>query len=709
MLRQFELVEKVRSYDAAVDEGALNSAYVFAMMKHGSQKRDSGDPYFSHPVEVAGILARMKLDCPSIITGLLHDTVEDTDTTLDEISENFGPQIARLVDGVTKLSRIEHQTGEGRRTMDNYTKLFLAMSRDLRVLLVKLADRLHNMRTLHHVAADDKRERIARETMEIYVPMAERIGMHWLKEELEELAFSHLDPAARNSIVERLRYLGAASNLSGIEEELRQALAEEGFDVLVKGRVKSPYSIWRKLKRKNIAFDQLSDIVAFRVVAAGVRDCYAVLGAIHGRWKMVPGRFKDYISTPKANGYRSLHTTVHGPEDKRLEIQIRTPRMDQVAEYGVAAHWSYAAGEERAPAEETANLRWVRELLDSIEHAASPDEFFKNTRMQLFPDHVYCFSPKGTLYELPVEATPVDFAYAVHTAVGDTCIGAKVNGVATSLDTHLRNGDQVEIMRSSTASPDPRWLSFVRTGRAWSRIERHRKTTERGEKIRLGKSIVETACAKHGKELTPELLGTFREALGKRTENDLLQAVGHGDIASSRIENLVNPGRRRARGRDKRRRTAAARHPVSIAGLTPGVAIHHSECCHPLPGDRIVGIREPGKGVAIHTIDCDVLEEHEDSDDDWLDVRWSPDGTAPDHYVGRIAIDVVNEPGSLGSVTTVIGNNDANITNLKINARTNVFFGMVIDLEVRDVHHLSSVVAALRLIANVMDVSRVRG
>ena len=704
MLRQYELVELVKSYNTNVDERALNGAYVFAVHKHGSQTRDSGDPYYSHPVEVAGILANMKLDSDSIITGLLHDTIEDTDTTLGEISREFGSRIATLVDGVTKLSRFENQAEDGQRAMGNYHKLFLAMSKDLRVLLVKLADRLHNMRTLQHVRCADKRLRIARETMEIYVPMAERIGMQWLKEELEDLAFSHINENAHNSIVERLRFLRGNCHLAGIEDHLRRVLGKDGLDARVDGREKKPYAIWRKMQRKNVSFDQLSDIVAFRAVVPQVADCYAALGIIHGVWPMIPDRFKDYISTPKPNGYRSIHTTVHGPEGKRLEIQIRTREMDEVAEFGVAAHWSYAAGEDRASTSEGRQYQWIRQLMDSIDSASDPEEFIKNTKLQLFEDKVYCFTPVGELHELPRNATPVDFAYAIHTRIGDTCVGAKINGVSKRLDTILQNGDQVEIMRSRHASPNPLWARFVATGRAHSRIRRHIRIKERGEYIRLGRAIIEQTCGSLRRAVDDSLLEGFAETFGKRTVDDLLETVGRGEITGERVRRLLTS--KRTTSRKRRRFQSAGKHAVSIDGLTPGITVHHAECCHPLPGDRIVGIVESGKGVAIHTIDCHTLQAHEDSIEEWLDVSWSPDGAAPEHYVGRIAVDVINQPGALGEITTLIGNHDANITNLKINARTADFFGMIIDLEVHGVHHLTSIVAAMRSIAIVMDVAR---
>src|SRR5918911_571632 len=444
MMRQFELVERVRGYDPAADEDALNRAYVFSMKAHGTQVRASGDPYFSHPVEVAGILAGMKLDCASIVTGLLHDTVEDTVATLDDIERLFGPEIARLVDGVTKLSRIELQSDKTKQA-ENFRKLVLAMSEDIRVLLVKLADRLHNMRTLHFIKSEDKRRRIARETMDIYVPLAERIGMHRMKDELEDLAFQELHPDARASITARLGFLREQGGdlVSRIVAEMTETLREGGLAATISGREKSPYSIWRKMQRKNVSFEQLADVMAFRVLVDSVGDCYQALGIIHSAYHVVPGRFKDYISTPKPNNYRSIHTGVIGPERQRVEVQIRTREMHEVADLGVAAHWRY---KQEAPHTDGKQYRWLRELLDILEHAAGPEEFLEHTKMAMFQDQVFCFTPKGDLIALPRGATPVDFAYAVHSDVGNTAVGAKVNGVHTPLHTPLKNGDQVEII-----------------------------------------------------------------------------------------------------------------------------------------------------------------------------------------------------------------------------------------------------------------------
>src|SRR5258707_157994 len=488
MMRQFELVERVKTYDPGANEDALNRAYVFSMKAHGAQKRASGDPYFSHPVEVAGILAQMKLDGSSIITGLLHDTVEDTVATLDDLERLFGPDIARLVDGVTKLSRIELQSDQTKQA-ENFRKLVLAMSEDIRVLLVKLADRLHNMQTLKYINSEEKRRRIARETMDIYVPLAERIGMHRMKDQLEDLAFAELHPDARVSIVARLGFLRDQGGdiVSRIVKELGETLKEGGLAANISGREKSPYSIWRKMERKNVSFEQLADVMAFRVLVDGVGDCYHALGIIHSAYHVVPGRFKDFISTPKPNNYRSVHTGVIGPEQQRIEVQIRTRELHEVAEFGVAAHWTYKQG---AGKTEGPQYRWLRELLDILDHASGPEEFLEHTKLEMFQDQVFAFTPKGDLIALPRGATPVDFAYAVHSEIGDTCVGAKINSRLIPLRSELHNGDQVEIITSKAQTPSPTWERFVVTGKPPARIRRFIRTQQRAQYLDLGRAIV---------------------------------------------------------------------------------------------------------------------------------------------------------------------------------------------------------------------------
>src|SRR5690242_15219676 len=710
MMRQFELVELVKSYDPNADEDALNRAYVYTMKAHGAQLRASGDPYFSHPIEVAGLLAQMKLDSASIVTGLLHDTVEDTVATLDDIERRFGPEIGRLVDGVTKLSRLELQSDQTKQA-ENFRKLVLAMSEDIRVLLVKLADRLHNMRTLRFIKSEEKRRRIARETMDIYAPLAERIGMHRMKDELEDLAFAELYPDARASIVARLGFLRERGGdiVSRIVAELKQKLGEAGLQAQISGREKSPYSIWRKMQRKNVSFEQLADVMAFRVMVDSVGDCYHALGIIHSAYHVVPGRFKDYISTPKPNNYRSLHTGVIGPEQQRIEVQIRTREMHDVAELGVAAHWTYKHG---APKTEGPQYRWLRELLDILDHAAGPEEFLEHTKLEMFQDQVFAFTPKGDLIALPRGATAVDFAYAVHSEIGDTCVGVKINSRLVPLRSQLQNGDQVEIITSKAQTPSPTWERFVVTGKARARIRRFIRTQQRTQYLDLGRAIVQKAFRQEGQEFSERPLEAVLKTFNCSTVEDLYVAVGQGLATGRAVVNAAFPQHHdakakvvsldRARRRAKRNDTA-----VPIRGLIPGMALHFAGCCHPLPGDRIVGIVTTGKGVTIHTIDCETLESFAETPERWLDVAWSNDEDA--NHVGRLNVTIANEPGNLGSLTTVIGKQGGNISNLKITNRSTDFFEIMIDIEVADVKHLTTIIAALRATPVINSVERARG
>ncbi len=717
-MRQVELVEKVLAYDPDADEDLLNRAYVFSMKAHGTQTRASGDPYFSHPVEVAGILAGMKLDSTAIATGLLHDTLEDTVATSTEIEKNFGKDVLRLVDGVTKLSRIELQSDRTRQA-ENFRKLLLAMSNDIRVLLVKLADRLHNMRTLHFVGSPDKRRRIAKETMEIYVPLADRIGMQDLKEELEDLAFAELNGDARASIIARLDQLRSegGSMVDRIADRLKRTFAEQGIEAWVSGREKRPFSIWEKMQRKNIAFEQLSDIMAFRVVVKDLAACYHALGVVHQTWPSVPGRFKDYISTPKQNGYRSLHTTVIGPENKRIEVQIRTQQMHDISELGVAAHWQYKQNGKEAPEAEARQYRWLRELLEILEQASDPEEFLEHTKLNMFQDQVFCFTPKGDLIALPRDATVVDFAYAVHSDVGDTAVGAKVNGRVVPLRTTLRNGDQVEILRSKVPAPNPTWLNFVKSGRAKSCINRFIRQQQRGQYLELGRAILAKAFREHDASVSEKALDPVVKVLKLRNAEDIYVGVGDGNITARQVVNIVFPGNREAEA-DKAPPLPRLHKPsgktgsgIPIRGLIPGMAMHFAGCCHPLPGDRIVGIVTTGKGVTIHTIDCDALEQFAEQPERWLDLAWdSPAEAEKAHgHVGRISLVINNEPGALSAVTTIIAKHKGNITNLKITNRTPEFFEMFVDIEVRDVKHLTNIIAALRATPSISSVERAKG
>src|SRR5246127_466980 len=713
MMRQFELVELVKAYDPNADEGALSRAYVYSMKAHGAQLRDSGDPYFSHPVEVAGILAQMKLDSPSIVARLLHDTVEDTIATLDDIERLFGHEIGRLVDGVTKLSRIELQSDQTKQA-ENFRKLVLAMSEDIRVLLVKLADRLHNMQTLRFIQNDEKRRRIARETMDIYAPLAERLGMQRMKDQLEDLAFAELFPDARASILARRDFLRdkGAGVVPRVEAALQRKLEEGGLrGAVVSGREKSAYSIWRKMQRKNVAFEQLSDLMAFRVLVENIGDCYQALGIIHSTYHVVPGRFKDFISTPKPNKYRSLHTGVIGPEQQRIEVQIRTREMHEVAELGVAAHWTYKQG---APKTEGPQYRWLRELLDILDHASGPEEFLEHTKLEMFQDQVFAFTPKGDLIALPRGATAVDFAYAVHSEIGDTCVGVKINSRLVPLRTQLQNGDQVEIITSKAQTPSPTWERFVVTGKARARIRRFIRTQQRTQYLDLGRAILQKAFRQEGQEFSERPLEAVLKTFNCSTVDDLYVTVGQGLATGRTVVHAAFPQHQEPKAKvvslDRARRRAKRNDiAVPIRGLIPGMALHFAGCCHPLPGDRIVGIVTTGKGVTIHTIDCETLESFSDAPERWLDVSWHVDPTKLDGHVGRIHVVVANEPGSLGSLSTVIGKSEGNINNLKITNPSADFFEMMIDVEVKDVKHLVNIIAALRATPVINSVERARG
>jgi GTP pyrophosphokinase len=719
MLRQFELVERVKAYDPDADEDLLNRAYVFTMKAHGTQQRASGDPYFTHPIEVAGILANMKLDAGSVVTGLLHDTVEDTVATLESIEQQFGRGVRELVDGVTKLSRLESQSVEAKQA-ENFRKLLLATAKDVRVLLVKLADRLHNMRTLDAIANADKRRRIARETLEIYAPLAERIGLGEMKDELEDLAFRQLYPEARESIVARLAYLREEGSdlVAQIINELEEVLHDGGLpNATVTGREKRPYSIWRKMQRKSVAFEQLPDIMAFRVSVASVAECYQALGTLHAHYQSLPNRFKDYISAPKPNNYQSLHTGILGPYQERIEVQIRTEEMHEVAELGIAAHWSYKTGE---PAIDGRQFRWLRDLLDITEQEIRPEDFLEHTKLELFQDQVFCFTPKGMVVSLPRGATPIDFAYAVHSEVGDKTVGAKVNGRMVPLREPLANGDQVEILTSKTSTPSPEWERIAVTGKARARIRRFVRQKQRDQHAELGRAMLQKLFRQNGQDFSEKALDGVAGQLKAKAGEDVLANVGAGITTAREVFNAVHPDFRSAQQREQEEQRNRVVIPLTrgqgrksgdrgipIKGLIPGMAVHYARCCHPIPGDRIVGIVTTGKGVTIHTIDCETLESFYDQPERWIDVSW--DEGVVDDQTGRIRAVIANEPGSLGNLTTIIGRNGGNITNLKITSRDQDFFEMLIDIDVKDVKHLAAIIAALRATREISRVDRAHG
>ncbi len=708
----------------------MNRAYVYAMRMHGSQMRASGDPYFAHPIEVAGILTDYKLDTATIVTALLHDVIEDTAATKADIAERFGEEVADLVEGVTKLSKLELLSDHARQA-ENLRRFILAISKDVRVLLVKLADRLHNMRTLHFIAKPEKRERIARETLDIYAPLARSIGMHRITTELEELAFEHLNPTARNAIVRRLEAMRAERGeaVAQVSQEVATRLEDAGIVARVYGRQKQPYSIWRKLQRKSVAFSQLSDVYAFRVVVEKEDDCYRALGVIHRAWPMVPERFKDYISTPKRNNYRSLHTTIVGPKAMRIEMQIRTDAMDRVNEEGVAAHWRYkgktygfdaaAAGAEggRDP------LINLRQLAQMLELGGDAEELVEHAKLEMFLDQVFVFTPKGQLISLPRGAMPLDFAYAVHTSVGDTTVGVKINGELKPLRTGLNNGDVVEVVRGPKPTIPPDWRSLTVTGRARSAIRRHIRATEREEFVRLGRAAIDQAFARAGKDRTGVSLRPALDRFAQPGEEELFEQVGRGRITPVELVEAVFPGlklseREAAAARARIENGRSARLYVNGSGLTPGVSLHFAECCSPVPGDRIVGILQTGDeadgessggGLTVHTIDCPRLAEFEDQEELWRDLSWTPQAETSTISRGRLTATIKNSVGVLGQACTLIGEAGGDIANLRMHHRRPDFVDVDFDLDVRDARHLTHIAAALRACPAVEVVERVKG
>ena len=708
MIRQYELVESVKAYDPGADEDLLNRAYVFAMKAHGTQKRASGDLYFTHPLEVAGILVGMRLDVATIATALLHDTVEDTIATLDEIEKLFGKEVAFLVDGVTKLSQIEFQSDKAKQA-ENFRKLLIAMSSDIRVLLIKLADRLHNMRTLHFIKSEEKRIRVAQETMEIYAPLAERIGLHEVKDELQNLAFAQLHLDAYQSILARLNFLREQGGglLSPIIEELKQVLEENGIKSIVIGREKMPYSIWRKMQQKNITFEQLSDIIAFRILVGTIPECYRALGVLHSTYPVVPGRFKDYISTPKQNNYQSIHTAVIGPNQHRIEIQIRTKEMEEIAELGVAAHWQYKQG----ASHDGHQYRWLRSLLDVLETAEGPEEFLEHTKLEMFQDQVFCFTPKGDLITLPRGATAIDFAYAVHSNVGDHCTGVRINRRMMPLRTELENGDQVEIITSKAQHPSPTWERFVVTGKARSSIRRFARQKMRQQFVDLGKTLIQKAFQLEHLDLSEKFLEKAIEPFGVKIVEDVYAYLGEGLKTTSELIRILYP-EHKSKPRSKKEFITPAsskkhqKKALAISGLIPGMAMHYAGCCHAVPGDHIVGIVTTGKGVTIHTSDCEVLEKFMDTPERWIDVTWNESSPDNNNHVARVSLVVIHQPGTIAAITAIIARENANIINFKIKNRTSEFYEVSIDLDVKNLDHLMSIIAALRMSQRVLSVER---
>ncbi len=695
MLRQYELVERVKAYDPDADEVMLNRAYVYTVQKHGSQKRASGDPYFSHPVEVAGLMTELKLDQETIVTALLHDTIEDTLATIEEVERFFGPEVARLVDGVTKLSKIEAMT-ENERAAENLRKFFLAMSEDLRVLLVKLADRLHNMRTLHYIRSAEKRARIARETMDIYAPLAERVGMYEYMREMQLLAFEQLEPEAYATITGRLAQIRAldGGQVDAIALKIKQALAEAGLRVEVAGREKHPYSIWKKMEERHVSFEQITDIMAFRVLTDTPEDCYRALGVLHTTWQMIPGRFKDYVSTPKANGYRSLHTALIYENSMRVEVQIRTREMHRTNEFGLAAHWAYKQGDRP-----DGQVGWLRDLIEIVDASHDADELLEHTKLAIYQDRIFAFTPKGSLHQLPKGATPVDFAYAVHTDLGNAAVGAKINGRHMPLRTQLANGDVVEIIKRKNSEPQLSWLAFVVTGKARAAIRRAVRAKERQDVASVGRTLFDEIAGMLPTKVGRKAISAAAKRLGLKDEEDLMFAIGSARFANREIMEALVPGSTSNLPDDVE--WPKQERAISIRGLSDRNAFNLAECCHPVPGDRIVGLRLPGEAVEVHSIDC--LSLANGVDVDWLDLSWGERTTGA---VGRLRVVLYNRPGTLAEVTAIFASNRANVVNLQMTQRDDPFGTYEVDLEVTDVAHLARIVSALRASEAVAEAER---
>jgi GTP diphosphokinase / guanosine-3',5'-bis(diphosphate) 3'-diphosphatase len=719
MMRQYDLIERVKRYNPATSEALLNRAYVYAMRAHGEQMRASGDPYFSHPLEVAAILTDLKLDDATIAAALLHDTIEDTTATRAEIDQMFGKDIGALVEGLTKLKKLDLVTKEAKQA-ENLRKLLLAIADDVRVLLVKLADRLHNMRTLSHMPHEARR-RSAQETLDIYAPLAGRMGMHEMREELEDLAFQELNPEAFGVVRARLEALEAKNGglVTEIERQLTRKFSDRGIKADVAGRRKRAYSIWRKMESKSVGFEQLSDIFGFRVVVKTMPECYEALGIVHTTWPVVPGRFKDYISTPKQNDYRSIHTTVIGPRQQRVELQIRTRDMHEIAEYGIAAHALYKDGI-GSPTEmlsrESKAYAWLRRTIELLSEGSNPEEFLEHTKLELFHDQVFCFTPKGKLISLPRRANAIDFAYAVHTGVGNMAVGCKINGKIAPLVSELMNGDEVEIITSKAqTAPPTAWESLVITGKARAAIRRATRAAVRNQYAGLGRRIVERLCHRAKIFYSDATLQGALPRLARGSVEEVMSAVGRGEMRAADVVRAMYPDYKEERAATlahqpkpesgwfglKKAKAVKVKVPgepgaIPIRGVNTDLPVRFAPNCGAVPGDRIVGILTPGEGITIYPIQSPTLKDFEDTPERWLDLRWDVEERTPQRFPAKILLQTVNEPGSLAQVTQVIAEHDGNIDNIRMERSAPDFTAVTIDLEVFDIKHLNSIIAQLR-------------
>ncbi|WP_284165099.1 bifunctional (p)ppGpp synthetase/guanosine-3',5'-bis(diphosphate) 3'-pyrophosphohydrolase [Frigidibacter sp. SD6-1] len=695
-----DLIALVRNYNPKTNADLIRRAYEYGRKMHEGQKRHSGEDYFTHPVAVAAILTEQRLDDATIVTALLHDTIEDTKSTWGEIAGMFGEEVAELVDGVTKLTNLQLSSTESKQS-ENFRKLFMAMSKDLRVILVKLADRLHNMRTIKSLKAE-KQARKARETMDVFAPLAGRMGMQYMREELEDLSFKVLNPEARSSIIRRFITLQRETGdvIHKITADIRLELEKEKIEADVYGRAKKPYSIWRKMQEKQLAFSRLSDIYGFRVICRSEGDCYRILGAIHRRWRAVPGRFKDYISQPKSNGYRSIHTTVSGRDGKQVEVQIRTRQMHEVAEAGVAAHWSYRDGERAQNPFAVDPARWIATLTERFDNGDDHDEFLENVKLEMYSDQVFCFTPKGDVVQLPKGATPIDFAYAIHTRIGNACVGAKVDGIRVPLWTRLKNGQSVEVITAAGQRPQATWIDIVATGRAKSAIRRSLREENRERFVKLGHELARVAFEHVGKKATDKALRTAAKTLGLPDETEVLARLGSAELTAREVIEAIYP-ELAAQTADE----VDSRRPV--VGLAADQSFRRANCCQPVPGERIVGITYRGQGVVVHAIDCPALAEFEEQPERWVDLHWHA-GRHAAAFPVSLNLTIANGAGVLGRICTLIGEQMANISDLTFVDRKPDFYRLILEVDLRDAEHLHMVLKALEAESDVAQVERIR-
>lgn len=716
MISASELIAKIKSYHTNPDEALIEKAYLFSKSAHSNQKRHSGDPYFLHPLEVARILIDLKLDQQTIIAALLHDVAEDTDVKIDIIEKEFGEEIAKLVDGVTKLGKIE-SISISERVAEDFRKLTIAMSEDIRVLLIKLADRLHNMRTISYVPSKEKRLKKAKETLDIYAPLAGRIGLSKIKDEIEDLAFEIIDPETRQDIIDKINEVKERKKdiIEKITEEISAILKSQNIEFEISGRQKKPYSIWTKMRKINAGFYNLPDIMAFRIVVKDVMQCYAALGVINSNYNMIPQSFKDYISTPKENGYQSLHMAILGPLNKKIEIQIRSKDMHEIAEFGVATHWRYKERSSNQTAQqrsETEKYRWIRELISLFENSETASEALHQHKMEIHKDKVFCFTPNGDIFNLPQGATVVDFAYAVHSEVGNNCVSAKVNGAMVPLRQKLENGDQVEISTSKNSKPSLNWLQFVVTSKAKSAIKNFIRSEKFSEYSVLGKAILNKFFAARKLEINDKILEKILPNFNKKTVDDLYVKIAEGIISRQEILKIIYPDFEEENKQIKLAKTQSKKkissHSLAINGLVAGMAMHYAGCCNPIPGDPIAGVINTGVGVTIHNQNCNNLKNLALTPQRIIDVCWKNNEEIGDEmYASRIRIAMQNKSGSLADISSIIAKKKVNISNIKIINRSLDYFELNIDIEVKNLDHLEEILTALRISKKISEVERI--